>query len=158
TGKPSTEVVWGNIAAAAQVLEKLSVLMVVGPDGLDDLERSVQRLYQLGVPSVSLLPNVDVAWTEADWTRARRVFTALADACRSLLDQRRLVRHPFIDRLQPTWSGSKCGFGATEVAVSPRGHLYPCARLVGTDVRRDIRIGHVKHGIDMSRVAAVQAR
>ncbi|HEY4003103.1 MAG TPA: radical SAM protein [Candidatus Xenobia bacterium] len=158
TGHDSTAVVWGNIAAAAQMLEKLNVLMVVGPDSLDDLERSVQRLYQLGVPTVSLLPNVDVEWMENDWVRAREVFARLTEVCRRLLEVRPLVLHPLIDRLRPTMSASRCGFGDTEVAVSPRGHLYPCARLVGTDVRRDIRIGNVRDGIDLAQVAAVQTR
>ncbi len=159
TGRSSTAVVWENIERAAGLLSKLTVLMVVGPDTLSDLPASVERLHQLGVPAISLLPNVDVRWDEAAWGQAGYAFARLASMCRaSLTSSRPLMLRPFIDRLRPAAAGGSCGFGDAELAVSPRGNLYPCARLVGTDVRRDVRVGTVAAGIDRAGLASVQSR
>lgn len=50
----------------------------------------------------------------------------------------------------------RCGFGSSEIAVSPSGTLYPCARLVVVDQRQSIQCGHVTLGIDRDKLGHVR--
>jgi uncharacterized protein len=164
-GRGSGELVWRNLEAACQVLDDFRVLMVVRPETLDSLPRAVERMYRLGVSKISLLPE-----TEADWSacrdRLRDVFAQMARVCYlSMLTDEPLWISPFVElhpsrRATALYSGEEspggCGFGSDEVAISPAGNFYPCARLVGPDRRTEVRIGTLDSGFDGPRIRALQ--
>lgn len=164
-GRGSGELVWRNLETASQVLEDFRVLMVVRPDTLGSLPQAVEKMYRLGVSKISLLPE-----TEADWSASRgqlsEVFGQLARVCYlSMVTDEPLLISPFVE-LHPSrrstglFSGEEskggCGFGSDEVAISPAGNFYPCARLVGPDRRTEVRIGDIEGGFDHQRIAALQ--
>lgn len=160
-GRGSGELVWRNLESACQVLDDFRVMMVVRPDTVAGLPEAVERMYRLGVSKISLLPEV-----EADWSNhqalLRDVFGRLAQVCYlSMLTEEPLLISPFVE-LHPsrqratTGASGGCGFGSDEVAISPAGNLYPCARLVGPDRRAEVRIGNLEQGLDRQRIEALQ--
>lgn len=164
-GRGSGELVWRNLETACQALDDFRVLMVVRPDTLNSLPAAVERMYRLGVSKISLLPE-----TEADWSRSRpllsETFARLARVCYlSMLTEEPLFISPFVElhpsRRRPALylgeeSKGGCGFGSDEVAISPAGNFYPCARLVGPDRRTEVRIGTLEQGFDHDKICALQ--
>lgn len=161
-GRGSGELVWRNLEAVCQHLEDFRVLMVVRPDTLALLPAAVEKMYRLGVSKISLLPD-----TEADWSGSRplisEVYHQLARVSYlSMLTQEPMWISPFVE-LHPSQQGGEdgrasCGFGADELAVSPSGNFYPCARLVGPDRRSEVRIGNIQQGMDWERIAQLQSQ
>ena len=52
----------------------------------------------------------------------------------------------------------KCRMGDREIAVSVRGNLYPCSRLVGGDDNPDLLLGDVWKGVDPAAFMRLMAR
>ncbi len=150
-GRGSGKLVWRNLERALGRLSRVHILMVVAPETVGSLLPAVERLYRAGASRISLLPDL-----EADWSRARetlqRVWPQLARiSLLSMLTDQALYLAPFssyfptTDRFSGDVSGH-CDFGGNQVTIAPSGNLYPCARLVGTDRRTDVRVGHVVSG------------
>lgn len=158
-GRNSSEVVWRNLARAVERLERLHVMSVVNPDTLDGLLELAEKLYRLGVGSMSLLPNHEAFWSDAERARVREVYHRLARISFATLEtDERFAITPFA-QMHPVrpLRVPACGFGEGECTVSPRGHLYPCAKLVGTDTHEAVRIGSLDQGLDRDRVGQLSA-
>jgi uncharacterized protein len=152
SGRASSPVVWKNLEMAARQLAA-TIHMVVNPDTLKGIEPTVARLHQLGYHDITLLPNMDTLWDADSRQLAREVYTNLRNA-----GQAGLMIGPIYDVALEQPRLKACGFGHDDVAVSPTGALYPCARLVGTDQREPLHLGHVKTGLDQSKVKNLKAR
>ena len=161
-GRGSGELVWRNLEAICHHLEDFRVLMVVRPDTLTMLPAAVEKMYRLGVSRVSLLPEA-----ESDWSESRPllsdVYHQLARVCYlSMLTDEPMWISPFVelhpDRQNAGGGLSGCGFGVDEMAVSPAGNFYPCARLVGPDRRAEVRIGNLQQGLDWERISQLQSQ
>jgi len=150
SGKPSSAAVWRNLERAAGRLSGSSIQMVVSPDNLGGLAAALGRLIDLGYRQLSLLPNLDTDWGEAERMQARRVYREVGQLIRQsgTVTVRSFSNH----------RARACGFGDRDVAVSPSGALYPCVRLVGGDQRESIHVGHVRTGIEPHRVERLHAR
>lgn len=154
-GRSSSDLVWRNLEMAAAVIPESSIHIVLNPDTLGEVYQTVERLSALGYRDITLLPNVDTAWPQPNRETARQLYFELVD----LMRQRPgLIVSPIYDMGLTEPRLRVCGFGKEDLAVAPTGTLYPCARLVGTDVREPIQLGHVKTGIDESRVKQLKAR
>ncbi|MBI3926525.1 MAG: radical SAM protein [Armatimonadetes bacterium] len=150
-GRASSPLVWTNLEKAVEELPRLHILMVVNPDTVDGLVPALERMYRLGVSRVSLLPNLEADWDEAARARTTECYRRLAGICYlSMESGEPLWLSPFVDQhpasMRDGGCGGGCGFGEDEVAVSPLGRLYPCARLVGTDTRPEVQIGTLDTG------------
>jgi len=158
-GRSSAELVWKNLEKAAG-LKKATVLMVVNPDTLDGLPEATERLRSLGYRTASLLPHMEADWDAPARSKAEEIYARLAGWCHaSLTSDRPLWLSPFAEQFcEEGLSEKSCGFGEDDVAVAPSGNLYPCARLVGTDRRADIRLGNVIDGLSPELVRNVRAR
>lgn len=166
-GRSSFDRIFSNIQLAAQWLPRLDVMMVVSPETVAALPDAVDRLRDVGVARVSLVPNVDEPWTEAGREEARGAYRRIV---RRYLDtrltQEPIFVHPFVEMRAARETGtsgratacgqSSCGFGLSEIAVAPSGRIYPCARLVGDDSRPDIALGHVDRGCSAERAHALR--
>ena len=62
---------------------------------------------------------------------------------------------PTTDRFTGEASG-QCDFGGKQVTIAPSGNFYPCARLVGTDRRTDVRVGSLQCGYDQAAAQALK--
>ena len=127
--------------------------MVVAPDTVGSLLPAVERLYRSGCSRISLLPDLEADWSKAKdvledvWPRLARI-TLL-----SMLTDQPLHMSPFSSYFPTTdqFTGEatgKCDFGGDQVTIAPSGNFYPCARLVGTDRRLDVRVGNLDTGYD----------
>lgn len=160
-GRGSGELVWRNLERALEMLDDLRVLTVVRPDTLARLPEAMERMYRMGVTRVSLLPDMEADWAQHE-SLLRDVYNQLAQVTfLSMLTDEPFLLSPFIEqhptlRRQSSNGHGKgrggCGFGADEVAVSPAGNFYPCARLVGADRRADVRIGNLSEGFDHAKI------
>ena len=145
----------GELLARSPVGVK--VIAVLHPANAHHGADSLGALLELGVRNISM--NLDY---EADWDEeAREAFEAALDALGDRYVQAWRDGHVFSLNLLDSRIGTsldgayapsdRCDFGCHEVAVSPRGRLYPCDRLVGEDTRDDVVIGDVFSGIDPVR-------
>ena len=160
-GRGSGKLVWRNIERALARLSRVHILMVVSPQTVGHLLPAVERLYRAGASRISLLPDLEADWSQATeeleraWPQLARI-TLL-----SMLTDQPLYMAPFSsyfpsnDRFTGEASG-QCDFGGEQVTIAPSGNLYPCARLVGTDRRCDVRVGHVKTGYDQSAAQSLK--
>jgi len=158
TGKPSSKVVWRNLERAIRELPGSTIHVVLNPDTLEGLSAAVQRLADLGYREITLLPNMDTQWSPESRTRAREVYASLAEYMSSFPPESPLIVSPIYDMGLESPRLKSCGFGADDLAVSPTGALYPCARLVGADHREPIQVGHVRTGVDESQIKKLKAR
>jgi uncharacterized protein len=154
SGRPSSALVWRNLETAASSLPQATIHIVVNPDTVQGLPATVQRLGQLGYRDITLLPNMDTIWGSDSRTQVAQIYSQLVD----LMQTSPLRVSPIYDMGLTEPRLQSCGFGADDVAVSPTGALYPCARLVGTDQREPIQLGHVKTGVDETKVKQIKAR
>lgn len=160
-GRGSGKLVWRNLERALERLTRVHILMVVAPDTVASLLPAVERLYRAGASRISLLPDL-----EADWEKARttveEVWPQLARiTLLSMLTDQPLYMAPFSSYFPTTdkFSGDvsgQCDFGGRQVTIAPSGNFYPCARLVGTDRREDVRVGHVRTGYDQQQAIALK--
>ncbi|MEZ4409571.1 MAG: radical SAM protein [Polyangiales bacterium] len=140
----------------------LDVIAVVAPDNVRHLGESVRFLTELGARQIILNPCFEEAWSDDDlsaWEAGMRDAAAVyADAMRA----GRVVAMPTFDnKLLAAAKGGlascdTCGSGDREMAVSPAGNLYPCARMVGEDRDHTLVIGHLDTGVDRAKVRAMK--
>ena len=139
------------------------VIAVLHPANVGWAADSLGALLEQGVRNISM--NLDF---EADWDEAARAgFEAalheLGDVyMQAWREGRAFNLNLFDSRIATGLDGAyapsdRCDFGCHEVAVSPRGRLYPCDRLVGEDTRDDVVIGDVFTGVDPARRDALIA-
>lgn len=152
-GRGSGKLVWRNIERALERLERVHILMVVTPKTVDFLLPAVERLYRAGASRISLLPDLEADWSTVE-ERVNDVWPQLARiTLLSMLTDEPLHLAPFSsyfpasDQFHGEVSG-KCDFGGRQVTIAPSGNFYPCARLVGTDRRTDVRVGNLVAGYD----------
>ena len=154
SGRASSPVVWKNLEQAAGRLQA-HIHIVVNPDTLNGLTATVRRLHELGYRDITLLPNMDTLWDSSSRSLAREVYHSVHEL---QAGRQELMVSPMFDLELEQPRLKACGFGSNDVAVSPTGALYPCARLVGTDQREPLHLGHVKTGIDQAKVKNLKAR
>ncbi|ODT67219.1 hypothetical protein ABS71_11230 [bacterium SCN 62-11] len=147
SGRPSSQVVWRNLARAAPRLPDATIQMVLNPDTVAGVPEALTELRRLGYSRISLLPNMEADWSGVSQERLQTVYRAW----RPPLPQADLP-------CETSASLRRCGFGHSEIAVAPSGTLYPCARLVGADQRQSIQCGHVARGIDREKLRKIGER
>lgn len=158
-GSASSDLVWRNLALAAGKLTDTSIHMVLNPETVAGLPAAVNRLAELGYRDITLLPNMDTLWDQGSRERTDSIYRQLVEVMQEFDDPNDpLIISPIYDMGLEAPRIKSCGFGSDDVAVAPTGALYPCARLVGTDQREAIQLGHVKTGVKPERVSALQAR
>ena len=134
------------------------------PLNVDWLGESFDALLELGARNLSMNVNYEGTWEEPERERFQVALRKLGDryveayrrgaAFTLNLFDSKIVTHlklGYADR-------DRCDFGCEEVAVSPRGRLYPCDRLVGMDDKDEVIIGDVFEGIDPVRRDALIAQ
>lgn len=148
-GRGSAHVVRGTMERLLAWPKAFSVVVVVRPETVSSLAEGIRHLRQLGVKSIE--PSLDLwtRWTREDAVALRR---AIAEAARLWAEG--LPQHALnwfdekAAELAGCETGTRCGFGAGELAVAPSGNLYPCERLIGEDPsHHPLRLpGHVLDG------------
>ena len=155
-GRGSGRLVWRNVERALERLDRVHILMVVTPATVGSLLPAVERLYRAGASRISLLPDLEADWLAVE-AEAQAVWSQLARVCLlSMCTDQPLHLAPFssyfpTNEVYPAEGQGTCDFGGRQVTIAPSGNLYPCARLVGTDRREEVRIGHVKNGWEKAK-------
>jgi uncharacterized protein len=158
-GRSSSSVVWRNLEKVGQKLRRTSIHLVVNPANVAGITPAVKRLVELGFHDFTLLPNMEADWSANARQAAHESYFALAEFYwQSVAAGMQLNVSPFIAMEGRSSAKCQCGFGVSDVAVSPGGNLYPCARLVGTDDREEVRLGDVQTGVSLQAVRDVRAR
>ena len=155
-GRGSGKLVWKNVERALERLSRVHILMVVTPKTIGSILNAVERLYRAGASRISLLPDLEADWDSVK-EEAQDVWAKLARICLlSMCTDEPLYMAPFSSYFPTTdkFTGEaqgQCDFGGRQVTIAPTGNLYPCARLVGTDNRPEVRIGHLKTGWEKNK-------
>lgn len=140
----------------------LEVIAVVAPDNVRHLGESVKFLVELGARQVLLNPCFEEPWSDADLTVWESGMRDAAEVYASQMRAGNVVAMPTFDnKLLAAAKGGlaacdSCGAGEREIAVSPAGYLYPCARMVGEDRDRTLTVGHIDTGINQSSIRAIK--
>ncbi|HEY4116376.1 MAG TPA: radical SAM protein [Byssovorax sp.] len=149
-----------RLTAARRAFE---VIAVVTPASVGELGASVAELFARGAPRVVLNPAYEEPWSDADLAEFERGLAAAArSVARCYRDGRVVSLSVFDDKIRARIAGGrgaldKCPVGDGSVAVAPSGNLYACERLVGEDEDHRFIVGHVDHGVDPARIAALRS-
>jgi uncharacterized protein len=135
-GRGCSEQVLATIERLLGVREDIGVVMVVRPDSLETLSEGIRFLRARGVRHI--VPTLDLwtAWNGDDAARLEKELVRAADLWREGLPDCSIGWFDEKAGLLAGWRNeptARCRFGDGELAVSPRGNLYPCERLIGED-------------------------
>ena len=163
-GAGSFAAVDANVRRLAEAGLVHQLVAVMTPATLPWLSESFRYLVALDVPEIYLAADYTGDWSEVACARFEEEFHALTDAYAELFRAGilrrvdplygKMVSHLVSGRQAPR----RCGFGEEELAVSPRGRIYPCDRMVREDDNPDFALGDLARGIDEDRLRAMQAR
>jgi uncharacterized protein len=153
--------VWRNLERMLAAKLDVLVLSVVDPKNVRFLADSFLALRDLGARHVYFAPNLNTEWNETDWQTLDQVLASLAGHWADGLRSDHEIRlDPFHAKVlshirqgtMPIW---RCSFGKQELAISPRGRIYPCDRVVKADDDDTLCLGHVDGGLDREKMAAI---
>jgi radical SAM protein with 4Fe4S-binding SPASM domain len=130
---------------------RLGVNLLLTPDNVGDLRRSLDALLDLGVAAVTFL-RPKGAWAAAHWPGfpTSDDLARLGDALRSFLESKPPPRLYVDTALRGEWAQLGllcdpepevlgCGGGQRHVAVTPEGDVYPCSH----QRRSEYRLGNL---------------
>lgn len=161
-GQGSYDAVIQGLAALRQRAIEYRLVAVVSVDTAPLLGGSVRHLLDLGGAKVTLTPNLRDEWTEGSIRGLRAGLREAGAAWRERFRAGQPVAlEPLSTKILSHLQGgipcpSRCRIAGTELSVSPRGHVFPCAQMIGED--EDLRwvIGDVERGLDPDRILALQ--
>jgi uncharacterized protein len=160
-GRSSWTEVWRNLERMLAAKLDVLVLSVVDPRNVRFLSDSFLALRDLGARHIYFVPNLNTEWNETDWQALDQVLATLAghwaDGLRSAQDIRLDPLHTKVlshirQGTIPPW---RCSFGTRELAISPRGRIYPCDRIVKADDDDTMCLGDLDRGLDREKMAAI---
>jgi uncharacterized protein len=157
SGKGTFDQVEAGLRNLIELRANFETISVMTPKSVPMLAASVDYLYELGVPRVSINPCYEAIWTDADLEVMQAQYVQIAHIVAKWYRSGRIVSFPpfdakIITRLKGGLeTGDTCSLGMTAVSVAPSGNLYPCERLVGEDEDHRSVIGHVASGIDKKK-------
>jgi radical SAM protein with 4Fe4S-binding SPASM domain len=137
----------GTAEALSRAGVRLGVNLLLTPENVHDLGRSLEAALALGAGSITLLrPKGE--WTKMHWAGfpSGADLQALAEGVRSFLSSRPLVRMYVDTALRGEWdelglfedpepSVAGCGGGQRHVAVTPEGDVFACSHAKHPDYR-----------------------
>lgn len=162
SGAGSHAAVVEGLARAVNARRSVTVNMVVDPTNVAQLDRGVEEVLALGVDRVVLSVNYDARWRQADLAQLEEQYGFVGERWAKHMRAGRTLSLSFIDeKIDRAMTGCKpggevCSFGHSEMAVDPRGRLFPCERLVRDDGGDEWTIGRMPGGVDPARLAAVR--
>ena len=153
-GRSSWPDVSRNLARLSTTPLEVIVVSIVDPRNVRFLAEGVPVLRQLGVRHLYYVPNLSATWSEADWDVLDQGLAALASQWADCLRTDQDIRlDPFHAKVQSHIRqggapAARCSFGKRELAISPRGRLYPCDRIVKADDDDTLCLGDLERGLD----------
>jgi uncharacterized protein len=160
-GRSSWPDVSRNLARLSATPLEVIVVSIVDPRNVRFLAEGFPVLRQLGVRHLYYVPNLSATWSEADWDVLDQGLAALASQWADCLRSDQDVRiDPFHAKVQShirqgVAPATRCSFGKRELAISPRGRLYPCDRIVKADDDDTLCLGDLERGLDREKLAAL---
>jgi uncharacterized protein len=130
------------------------LVAVLTPATVGGLGEGFQYLASLGVPEIYFAPDFSGDWTDAACACLEKQVHLVTDAYAELF------RRGVLRRVDPLYgkivthlirgqqNPRRCGFGEDDLAVSPRGNIYPCDRMVRDDENMTFQLGDLSTGID----------
>lgn len=158
-GRSSFAVVDAGLRLLVRSAVDFETISVVDPSNVGHLGDTVRYLIETGVRRISLNPNFDADWSDADLERWEAGYRAIAEHYLACYRRGHLVHINVIDDkvLSHIKGGYKpsdhCELGHGAIAVAPSGNIYPCERLVAEDRDATWRIGTVFEGFTSRRGA-----
>jgi uncharacterized protein len=162
-GRPTWPRVSANLRRLVEAGLDVHVAGVVDPRNARLLARSFDALRALGVRQIHLAPNLRADWDDDGWAGLEEGLAALGDAWAASLRAGEGVRLDPLHGMVLTHlrqgldAPLRCAFGTHEFAVSPRGRIYPCDRIVKADDDDGMCLGDLDSGLDPARQRAVVA-
>jgi uncharacterized protein len=136
------------------------VVAVIDPANVPFLLDSLESLRALGARKVYFVPNLHADWDAAAPLLEEKM-AALADAWGAVLRAGEdLCLDPFNGKVvshlvRGSRSPTRCAYGAHEFAVSPRGRIYPCDRMVKKDDDDAICLGRIGEPLDEQKLKMI---
>jgi len=160
-GQSSYDAVMRGAKAIKDAGMPLDVIAVVAPGNVRYLGETVKLLVEMQCRQIILNPCFELSWTDEDLAAWEKGLEDCALIYADWMRAGKPIAFPTFDNkiLAAVKGGlascDTCSAGTREVAVSPLGNLYPCARMVGEDKDHTLVIGHIDKGIDKLRVESI---
>jgi uncharacterized protein len=158
----------GSWASVSRNIERMiaanlpvHAVAVVDPKNVRFLASGFLALRNLGLRNIYFTPNLCAPWSAEDWDALDEGLAAVAGQWAECLRAGQEIRlDPFHVKVQahvfqgarPEW---RCSFGKRELAISPRGRIYPCDRIVKDDEDDTLCLGDLDRGLDHQKMAAI---
>ncbi len=132
--------------------------LTVTPATAGALVENLDYLRRLGVRDVHVTPDYD----RSDWTPAARAALQgqIMEAVDFYLEHFDELSISFLDEKVCAWLDPQgawpCGFGFAKLAVSAAGHFYGCERMIRGDDEEQWRVGDVRNGLDLAKLARLK--
>jgi uncharacterized protein len=162
-GRSSWKRAFENLRRLLAAGVDLHVAAVVHPSNAHLLSDSFDLFREAGVPRVHFTPELAADWDEDATRRLEEGLAALADRWEDALRADHPVRlDPFHGKvaaqvMDGTFTPARCAFGTRELAISPRGRVYACDRLVKDDSDDEMCLGDLDSGLDDEKRQAIVA-
>ena len=140
------------------------IICVVHPRTVALLAESVEWMASEFGFEIGLNPDFTASWDAAALAALSEQYARIGDFYVARFRDGRPLRINVIDgKIITHLKGGfeacdKCRMGDREIAVSVRGNLYPCSRLVGGDDNPGLRLGDVRKGFDLAALTRLMAR
>lgn len=108
---------------------------MANPATLHMLTSGAAEAIEAGGRRLEINPNFDAEWREADLAELGRQYEAIADLAVAATRVNRPVQLSYLDTALAGMVRPReaCTFGRMELAVDPRGRVFPCERLIRDD-------------------------
>jgi uncharacterized protein len=153
-GNPSFDYICTRLKMLLDMCPYSSVIMVVNPDTIRYLCKSVEYLLGMGCRYLIVSLNYAAPWKESDFTVLKSQFEKLGDYYIEWTHQeRKFYLSPFEVKIsshinQHCYKKERCELAQKQISVDPQGYLYPCVQFTKEGPQSDWCIGDVYNGID----------
>ncbi|GAB4535664.1 MAG: hypothetical protein Fur0020_03150 [Thermodesulfovibrionia bacterium] len=158
-GKGSSDIVENTIRQALEVFPSILVNAVYHPKTFRYLPQVIEYLSSLGIRQIYLNPDFSAPWLKKEADLLPKIYRQIAE---QYIDYYLLHRPHFISLIDSKITVilrggynplERCRMGKGEFAFTPSGNIYPCERLIGSDIGDDHRIGTIYDGLNLEHLS-----
>lgn len=151
-GTGSSAIIEDNIYKALDVFSAIPVNAVYHPDTFQYLPQVIEYFSNLGIRHIYLNPDFSAPWSEKEAKHLPGIFGQIGKQYIKFYENKDPHYISLIDgKIAVIMRGGyqpleRCRMGEGEFAFSPRGNIYPCERLIGSDKGEVHCIGNITSG------------
>lgn len=138
---------------------RMELVLVVDPSNISFLAHSLRYLItQTDVHFFTLSFNIHANWSNESFKILEQVYDSVADLYVEFFNKGEPIQiDMFNNKINVLLRGGYirkylCDIGNTDLAITPKGIVYPCLRLATMDTDESLSIGNIEDGINNNKI------